>query len=64
MFITLGTSFDGCELSRHDDEAEETASSSVIKHIGMSDEWNGLGDMATFGYICREDGNEINDYKT
>lgn len=27
----MGTSFDGCELSRSDDEAEETASSPLHK---------------------------------
>lgn len=26
----------------------------IVLGNGMGDEWNGLGDMATFSYICRE----------
>ncbi len=31
----MGTSFDGCELLRSNDEAEETASSPLFKIIGI-----------------------------
>ena len=29
-----------------------------MNHIGMEAVWNGLGDMGTFGYICREEEND------
>jgi len=35
MIFRLRTSFDGCELLRSNDEAEETASSSVKNHLDI-----------------------------